>query len=113
MCLCRCVCVCVRACVRASVPALRLLLQAQLDQVVQCGRVVFGGGALRSLRCGSTGQTSGRNTLADPRIHTGAGHLECTHVSERVRRDVEETTVRTPQLLKQHLKKKQEEVSVQ
>lgn len=91
-----------------SLPAFRLLLQAQLDQVVQCCRVVFGGRALRSLRSGSTSQTSSRNTLSDPRIHTRARHLERPHVSERVRGDVKETTVRTPQLLKQHLKKKQE-----
>lgn len=79
-----------------SLPAVRLLLQAEFNQVVQSSRVVFGAGALGSLCCGSASQTSSCDALADTRIHAGTGHFERPEVSEWVRGDVEETRMRPP-----------------
>lgn len=78
---------------RSCRPALRLLLQTQLNQVVQGSRVVFGSGALRSVGGGSGGavrQAPGGNALPDARVHPGARHLQAAQLSQRERRHVQE-----------------------
>lgn len=60
---------------KAESPALRLLLQTQLDQVVQCGGVIFRSGALGSLGRGGGGtveKAPSGYAFSDARVHTGA-----------------------------------------
>lgn len=89
-------------------PALGLLLQTQLDQVVQGGRVVFGRGALRSVGGGSGGavrQAPSGHALPDARVHPGPRHLQPPQLAQREGSHVQQAAVGAAQLLKQHLAK--------
>lgn len=87
-------------------PALRLLLQTQLNQVVQGDLVVFGRGALRSVGRWSGGtmrQASGGDALPDARVHSGARHLQTAQLAQWEGSHVQQAAVGAAQLLKQHL----------
>jgi len=87
-------------------PALRLLLQAQLDQVVQGDRVVLRGGALRSVGGRSGGavrHAPGGHALPDAGVHPGPRHLQSPQRAQREGNHIQQAAVGATQLLKQHL----------
>ncbi len=87
-------------------PALRLLLQTQLDQVVQGDRVVFRSGTLRSVgwrRGAAVRQASRGHALPDAWVNPGAWHLQAAQLAQREGSDVQQAAVGATQLLKQHL----------